>query len=514
MVHTTRILLCPPVEGESSRMKYISPTTPKAHQLEYRKRVASKPCAPSDQDVFAVLAEMGTGKSKMVLDEWQDYVAAGRLENLVVVAPKGSYRNWFEDRSADQPSEMRRHLDPALFERVAWASWVSGGGKRARAAVDNLLRTRGRPRALFVNTEAMSTVDDCILVVSEFVEMGPTMAVVDESTMIKSPKADRTKNVVRATQGARVKRILTGLVTPRSPLDLFSQFEFLDWRILGFKSYYAFRAVHAVLQRMEVGGRRFDVVVGYRNVDELRDKIAPYSYRVLKEDCLDLDPKTYVTRDVELTKEQKKRYAEVKLFATTQLSESAHVVATSVITQMIRLHQIVCGHAVDENGVIHDVPSKRPKAVLNVLEEHAGKAIVWVTYRHELKKIADAIRKEYKSDEIVAEFHGGNISSRGDEERRFLSDPRCRFMLSTQQAGGRGNTWVVADLVIYAANSHDLEMRMQSEDRTHRQGQTKPVTYVDLVADGTVEGKIIKSLRNKINMATEITGENYREWII
>jgi SNF2 family DNA or RNA helicase len=267
------------------------------------------------------------------------------------------------------------------------------------------------------------------------------------------------------------------------------------------------------LERAKVYVQMVPIVKSYKNLDELHAKIAPYSYRVTKDECLDLAPKIYMTRDVELTDEQRRMYDEMRRTATAEL-DGQHVVARAVVTKMLRQQQILCGHATDESGRVLRVKSNRIEQLLEVLDEHEGKAIVWSTWRPEIEDIVAAIQREYDSREIVAQFHGGNASTRGDEERRFLSDPACRFMVSSQATGGFGNTWIVADLVVYSSNNHDLELRDQSEDRAHRKGQTRSVTYVDLVAQGTVDEKIISCLRRKIDLAAQINGDNYREWLI
>lgn len=350
------------------------------------------------------------------------------------------------------------------------------------------------------------------------------MMIVDESTTIKNDRAIRTKEVMALRPLADLRRILTGMISPRSPVDLYSQFEFLDWRILGHESIYTFKRRYCVLEEMRVFGgldkkgkpkfRKIDVTVGYKNLPELQTKIAPYSYRVLKADCLDLPPKIYSPfRYVEMTEEQKRLYNDLVLFSTAELRSAVHITTTMIITKMLRLHQITCGHTVDEEGNMHDVKSNRIDELMQVIEEHSGKAIIWVNYRREIEKIVETLEKEYGKGS-VAQFHGGNKKTRGISEGSFLSNPFCRFMVATQSAGGRGNTWVNASLVIYFSNNYDLEMRMQSEDRSHRDGLKHSVTYVDLVAQGTVDEKILKALRKKLDMTTLISGENYREWII
>lgn len=495
---------------------YFPKTTPRQHQRDALAALAKR---PAGEDVFAWLMEMGTGKSKVILDEWGARVTAGELRDLLIIAPAGAYRNWWRVDDED-PGEVQKHLGGDLYERVVLCPWISGAGKTHQSMVESALRQTDRPRIFVMNVEALSTVSAAQEACRTFLRGGRGMIVVDESTSIKGFNSRRTLQLIggkKVTQGimdlAPARRIATGLVAPRDPLDLWSQFAFLDWRILGSRSFYGFRSRYAIMKKMDVGGRRFDIVVGYRDVEELHQRIAPWSFRCLKEDCLDLDPKTYSTREVTLTPNQVRMYKELKEHATAALDATTFVTATQVITQLLRLDQLLCGHVVDEQGGVHDVTENRTSEVLQLLGEHSGKAIIWTAYDRCVRKLAAAIEKEF-GKESVACFWGANRTTRGEDEQRFKTDPRCRFMVATPGAGGRGNTWVVADLVIYHSNTDNLEHRAQSEDRAHRDGQTKPVHYVDLVARGTVDEKKLKALRAKINMATVINGDNYREWLI
>lgn len=501
-------------------MSYTPKLPLRAHQITALELTRGK-------KVFAYLCEMGTGKSAMVLAEWGERVEAGTCDDLLVLAPAGSYLNWCIDKSDEQPSQLRAHLPSELFSRLLIGVWESGAGVGAKARLAHVLQARNKPRFLAVNVEALSSTERARQVCADFLSVPGrrTMFVVDESTVIKNDSAIRTKEVLGLARLANMRRILTGLVTPRSPLDLFSQFEFLDLRILGYSSIYPFKHRYCVMNKVWAPGvkedrdgkkkpRKIDVIVGFKNVEELNKKIAPYSYRVLKEDCLDLPPKIYLRREVELTKEQERLYKELVEFSTAQLNEVVHVTATMIITKLLRLHQLVCGHTVDEaTGEEHDVKSNRITSLKELLEEHAGKVVIWSNYRREIVKIVEMLEKEY-GEGSVAQFHGGNKNIRGAQEIEFLSNPVCRFMVSTQSAGGRGNTWVAANLVVYFSNNHDLELRMQSEDRCHRDGLKHAVTYVDLVAPNTIDDKILKALRKKLNMATLISGEGYREWLI
>jgi Mesyanzhinovviridae DNA helicase len=516
-----------------------------AHQREAVERARRNPVA------FAHLAETGCGKSVAVLAEWQERLGPDDLLDLLVIAPKGSLRNWYVDRG-DDPCELRRHLDPRLTRDLVVAD-NRPGAARARAR-ERLLAEKRFPRALFVNVEALSLGrrSKAEKLCAEFLTSRKrAMLVVDESTVMRNRSAERTRSLLRLGQLARSRRILTGLVTPRSPLDLFAQFNFLDPRILGCSNFTVFRSRYAdvrVLCRepdalidlrlqqtcrrrrvavpnhmtrtqkvhkiLELGGwiQHAPIVEGYKNLSELRRRIAPYSHQVLKSQCLDLPPKNYVVREVELTDEQRRVYDEVRDDATSQLRSGSHVTALTALAQITRLQQVAFGYVRDEEGKLHDIESGRAAALLEALEEHEGKAVIWTVHQPEVRQVREALAGKY-GEKTVALFTGGNADTRAEDEKRFLSDPECRFMVATA-AGARGNTWVVADLVIYAANSWDLEFRHQSEDRSHRIGQRRAVTYVDLVAPDTVDELILRALRRKIDLTREITGENWRDWVI
>jgi SNF2-related domain len=506
---------------------YRSPTKPKAHQLAALAACRAKPPVPCPNDVFAYLMDMGTGKSKVVLDEWGHMATNGGPRDLLVIAPKGSVRNWYEDKGdlPEQWSELRKHVDPEFLERLVHHTWVGGG-----VAWEKKMRTllaahtdKQRPRALFVNVEALSHSDEALKLCLDFVIQRGAHVVVDESTTIKGDSS-RTEAAVRIGEMTSSKRILSGLWTPKSPLDLYYQCQFLDQRILGQTNFFTFKRRYAILQKGQVfigidpktgekKFRKFDQVVGYRDVERLQERVGKYSYRVLKKDCLDLEPKVYTMRDVELTPDQKRMLRELKEFGFSEIRDDRYVTTDMVIKQIIRELQICCGYVMDDERVLHEVKENRTAALLEILEEHNGKAIIWCPWRAPLQKIVKRLSEEF-GPQSVAQFHGGNVRSRGEEEKRFLSDPECLYMVDTQGAGMRGNTWVVADLVVYYANNYDLEQRDQSEDRAHRIGQTKSVTYVDLVAQGTREMKVIQALRKKIDLATLINKEGYRAWTI
>lgn len=478
---------------------YTPPYKPRAKQQE-----ALEKC--EGMEAFAYLMAMRTGKTKVCLDDYGRLELKEAVQNLFVIAPGGVYKTWV--------GACEEHLSADLRERSLVLVWESGPNANKKREIAAWRASKDRPRILLMNAEALSSVKEARALAEEFLADGPAMLAIDESTLIKNPASQRTKYInAKLAPLARYRRILSGLPTPKDPLDIYSQFEFLNWRILGHRSFYSFRARYAVMVQEYFGGRSIPVVKGFRDLDDIQQRIGDFSFRCLLEDCYDVPAKQYVMREVELTPEQKRLYAEMRDFATAQLNASDHVTATVVIAQIARLHQILCGHTVDENGIEHAIPENRTSTILDILEEYDGKAIIWCAYGFDINKVSAALRKRYGEDSTSC-FWGGNQGSREAEEARFKTDPSCRFMVATAAAGGRGRTWTVAKLTIYASNTDDLEHRSQSEERTQGVGEDEKSVYIDLVAPGTVDEKRIYALRNKINLAAAVTGDAWREWLV
>jgi SNF2 family DNA or RNA helicase len=335
---------------------------------------------------------------------------------------------------------------------------------------------------------------------------------IDESTTIKTPTAKRTKNIIGLGKYAKYRRIMTGSPVTKNPLDLYSQCEFLDPWLLDFTSYYAFRNRYAEMKTMHLRGRSIQVVSEFKNLGELSETVKTFSYRVLKEDCLDLPPKNWIKRYITLTPEQKKVYDQMKKAAIAVLNGKVTSTMT-VLTQLMRLHQITCGHFTADDGSVQTINSNRIKELMNILEETEGKAIIWANYQKDITQIVESVEKEYGPGSVVDYYGLTAQEDRQDNIRQFQSDPKCRFLVGTPSTGGYGITLTAANTVIYYSNGYDLEKRLQSEDRAHRIGQKKNVTYIDIIAEDTVDEKIVKALRDKINIASEVLGEELKEWI-
>ena len=477
--------------------KYIFFSAPYDHQREAFE-------ASADAQSFALLLDMGTGKTKVTLDTVGYLFEKSAVEFVLVVAPKGVIANWVP--------EIEAHLPPRIEREVVL--WNPSLSKKRRDELNELHTKSPKLKFLLMNVEAFSTKKGTD-VAELFVNRFKTFMVVDESTTIKNRRAKRTKALCAVGRGAVYRRILTGSPVTRSPLDLFSQMAFLDPKILGFSSYYAFQGRYSIVSRRTMGAHSFNQVVGFRRLDELTEKLSEHSYRVKKEDCLDLPDKVYTKREIALTPEQKRAYDQMKKLALARLDSGELSTTKNVLTQIMRLQQICCGNLTDDAGVIHSLPSNRIEALLDICDELQGKALIWATWTMDIRSIADALRDRY-GVQAVATLHGETPDSDRQQIVENFQDQQSelRFLVGHPKTGGYGLTLTAASTVIYYSNSYDLELRVQSEDRAHRIGQTNKVTYVDLIVPGTIDEKIVKSLRAKINVADQILGEDARDWLL
>jgi len=480
-------------------MNYKFKTKPYAHQITALEKSWNK-------EVFAYFMEMGTGKSKVLIDNIAMLYDKGKIDGALIIAPKGVYQTW---NDIEIPTHLPKHIE---FKKVLWKSSFIKGGKIVSLEADPLFESGHELHILIMNVEALSTKNG-VSFAETFLSCHKTLMAIDESTTIKNPDAIRTKSIVNLGRQAKYRRILTGSPVTKSPLDLYKQCEFLDPCLLDYTSYYAFRTRYAVLKTANFGGRSIQLVVGYRNLDELSKKLEPFSYRVLKEDCLDLPDYVYTKRIIQLSKEQKKIYDSMKQIALAAMDGKVMTTATALV-QLMRLHQITCGHFTADDGSIKEIKNERLDALIDILREVENKAVIWAHYRYDINAIIKAVEKEFGKDSYVT-YYGDTPQSERQNNIKLLQDPnsKVKFLIGTPQTGGYGITLTEANTMVYYSNGYDLEKRTQSEARINRHGQVRKMTYVDIMAEDTVDEKIVKALRKKINIASQIMGEELKEWI-
>jgi SNF2 family DNA or RNA helicase len=476
---------------------FLFKTKPYEHQLTALEK-------SNVEENYGLFMEMGCGKSKVVIDNFAQLYLKEKINAVLVVAPKGVYDNWCA-------KEIPTHLPEEIQTCVV--KWTSRETKKSKIELEEIMSSMPKLKILVMNVEALSTKKG-VQTASAFVNNNKCMFIIDESTTIKNPKAKRTLNAIRIGKYAHYRRILTGSPVTKSPLDLYSQCFFLDPALLGFSSYYAFRARYANLLESSYGGRTFKYVSNYKNLDELNETLEKFSYRVLKKDCLDLPDKVYIKRNIEMTQEQKRLYDDLKKRAIAELQEGT-VTVKNVMTKIIRLHQISCGFVTTDDQEYTEIPNNRINELLEILEETDGKVIIWANYRYDIRRIHRTLREKFGSLSTVC-YYGDIVQS--DRELAISEfqnpDSPVRFFVANTQTGGYGLTLTQASTVVYYSNNYDLEKRLQSEDRAHRIGQENKVTYIDIVCERTVDEKIVRALRKKQSLAQSIMGEEqWKDWL-
>jgi len=476
-------------------MFYKFKTKPYAHQLKALQM-------SWDREVFAYFMEMGTGKSKVLIDNMAMLYDRGKINGALIIAPKGVYKNWYD-------SELPTHLASHIETKIGF--WKAMRSKSEDKELNKVFSTGVELHILIMNVEAFSTKKG-LEFAQKFLWSHNALITVDESTTIKNPGASRTKNIIKLSRYAKYKRILTGSPVTKSPLDLYTQCFFLNPDLLDHSSYYTFRTRYALMRNINVGARSVNVVVGYKNLAELSEKLKPFSYRVLKDDCLDLPPKTFLKRTIQLSDEQKRIYKQMKTLALAELNGKI-TTTVNVITQLMRLQQITCGHFTADDGSVQLLKNNRVDELMDVLEEVEGKAVIWAHFRQDIRTIVASIEKKYPGS--VVTYYGDTTTDERQSAIKLIQDKdsKVRFLVGTPQTGGYGITLTGASTMIYYSNGYDLEKRQQSEARIDRIGQEKPMTYIDIICEDTVDDKIVLSLRKKVNIATEIMGEELKAWI-
>jgi len=477
-------------------INYKFKTKPYAHQITALEKSWNK-------EVFAYFMEMGTGKSKVLIDNISMLYDKGKINGALIIAPKGVYQNWYD---TEIPVHMADHIEKDV---VLWKAMIN---QKQQTELNKLFKSSEKLHILVMNVEAFSTKKGLDFA-AKFMSCHNTLMAIDESTTIKNPEAKRTKNIVALGKYAKYRRILTGSPVTKSPLDLYKQCEFLDEYLLDYGSYYAFRTRYAIMRSANFGGRSVQIVVGYRNLGELSQKLEPFSYRCLKEDCLDLPDYVYTKRVIQLSPEQKKLYQQMKILALAEL-DGKQMTTQSAMVQLMRLHQITCGHFTSDDGTIKEIKNERLDALVDILSEIENKAVIWAHYRHDISAIIKAVEKNFGADSYVT-YYGDTSNEDRQKAIKEIQDPSSpvRFIIGTPQTGGYGITLTGANTMIYYANGYDYEKRIQSEARINRAGQTRKMTYIDIIAEDTVDEKIVKALKNKMNIASKITGDELKDWI-
>jgi len=503
-------------------------TQPFAHQIRAFEKAQLT-------NVFANFSDQGTGKTWSSIAEIFALAQLGKIDRVLILAPKGVDANWTN-------IELPVH---APDEAAIVALWRPKETKKWKEEMTNFFASK-QVKILAMNWDAIAFKRG-YEVAEWFLSCGSGMIIADESQRIKNPKAKRTKAALKLAAKAKFKRILTGTPATRAPFDLWSQFAFLDERILNIPSYRAFCCRHAVMasgsdyemiaikqkikqkikrqylnanQEMieRLVNKRTPLIVKrdvngapmYLKLEEIQQKIEQHSFRVTKEECLDLPSKIYTQMFFELTTQQQKIYNELKYKLRLILDDDT-IQPLIKLTALQKMSQVCSGYFITQEGSTEKIEGANPK--LQLLEEklNGTPTIIWSIMRQESNDIVTVCKKLQLN---YVEYHGEiNDKDKAEAIKKF-QDGTAQIFIGRQQSAGLGLTLTAAQEVIYYSNSFNLEHRLQSEDRAHRIGQTTKVLYTDLIAEHTVECEMIRALQRKDDMARILVGDQLRQWLV
>jgi len=473
--------------------KYPYKTEPYKHQRDALQQSA-------EQTQWAYFMEMGTGKTKVTIDNIGYLSFKGRIDSVLIIAPKSVYTIW--------ETEINSHMPNAIKYKIH--KWNIDKQKDIEK-----LNKYEHLRIFLINVEALSTKRGFEACVDYLTKNKLNFVALDESTTIKNRSAKRTKNILGLRRLSHIRRILTGSPITKSPLDLFTQCQFLSPELLGFSSYLAFRNRYAEMTDIPVGSGRFiQVPKYYKRLEELEIKLKQFATRIRKDQCLDLKPKVRQKRYIELEGESKKIYDRLRTSALAIVEDST-ISFSNKLTEIIKLHQVCNGFTKDDEGKMLRLHDSKLKALDEVISETDGKIIIWANYLWNIHEIIHFLKSKYGEESTVSIFGEVSVEDRKTAVETFQNDSKVRFFVGNPTTGGFGLTLTACNTVIYYSNSYNLEVRMQSEDRAHRMGQTGTVLYVDIVAKNTLDEAIMKSLINKGQIAAKTLGEeDLRSWLL
>jgi len=496
-----------------------------------------------DEKAWALFFEQRCGKTRPTIETVAYQYRKGAIKALIVIADNGVHANWATDEL------------PNWIGSVPWRAVVYNAQKfstkRHKAEIVDVLNFRGL-KVLCITYDAAIT-ENGKAVLWSFLKHAAFM-VADESIACKSPTADRTKILIKAARFAKFIRILNGTPVDRSPFDVYSQIRFLDpdfWKVhLGIGSYGSFKAEFAEMitcktkPNAEGKSFEFETVKKYKHLDVLRDVLKKISSRVTRDDVFDLPPNVYGMRSYEMSPEQKRIYAELKTKLLAELGpeetcpscggtggvdyEGDHfdclgcggtgkvregrMSAVNAGVRLMRLQQVLNGYQQVDGEPLEDIPgpNRRLEALEAEIGQTAGPWIIWGRFQRDIDKAMDLVRGMGLK---AGAFDGRTPSDERTRVRQMFQAGEIEVFIGNPGAAGKGIRLTAANSMIYYANSFRLLHRLQSEDRAIAADVPRTFYVCDINCKGTFDDHVIKNLRSKIDVASQVTGDRLKVWL-
>jgi len=423
---------------------------------------------------------------------------AGQIIGVVILAPSGVHHDWAKDVIREAlPNVYPRGLE---YHVLDWMSSLAGSTRWARYVEDTLKK----PELVFFCADSNSLTSQRLRTyIENFIRSRSCLLVLDESHYFKNPHAKRTRFMMRVAKKAPFRRILSG--TPlTTPFDLWSQFNVLDPAILG-PHFVPFKTQYGIFEKKFFGPRVVNLVTGYKNLDDLKKKIAPHaSWRTFDETFPNNPGVAPLKRAYfELSSEYKKAYDQLAKEYILQL-EKGEVLVNNALVMMLRLHQVSRGFVNTDNGE-QPIPGKNNalERLLHEINERPGKKIlVWCRFTSDITAVMDSLT----TAGINCVRHDGQVTKeqRDLNKLAFQTDPAVRVVVGTPSTGGVGKDFSAGSVVIFYSHDYSLNNRIQAFDRVRGVNQDEVVEQVDLCAIGTVDERCMTLLGQHVDVISKI----------
>ena len=429
----------------------------------------------------ALLMEMGTGKTMTTIAIAGALFKHKKVKRILVVAPLSILGVW------EQEFQSFANFPYSLVV-------LTGSSKEKSTAIKTL--PKDELQIVVVNYESAWRIEKDLL------NFDADLIIADEAHKLKEARTSQSKAMHHLGDKARYKLLLTGTVITNREIDVFSQYRYLNPEIFG-NSFYAFR------------NRYFDMV-GYGNhtphfkssmLDEFLEKMHSIAFRVTKAECLDLPEVTEEIRTVELEPDAFKLYKCLEKESYAELNNS-EVSAVNVLTKLLRLSQVTGGHLTDDEGDTNVVSTEKIKALSDILDSAVSedkKIVIMARFVPELNDIQKLLEQKGIGYAVVR----GGVKNREDEIKRFQEDKNCKVFVGQIAAAGLGITLTAASTMVFFSLDYSMSNFEQAKARIHRVSQSEKCLYIYLVAKGTVDNKILKALRHKVDLAKTLV-DDYR----
>lgn len=465
----------PPKENFPAWYKFK--TKPMAHQ----RRALDFMWGKTDVALFMA---MRTGKTKTTIDWFTALKMENKIDHVLIFCPLSVRGSW--------ESQIKEHCPIDVLTGRYDLSKASGRTKQME------FNTSTEPfKAMMVGIESMAAGGASEWVRRYIADNGRVLCVVDESHMIKTHNANRTEKITVLGKLCEYRAILTGTPIAASPLDLYSQFRFLDPDIIGYSDFYSFKSRYAIM-----GGYENKQIIGYDNLEELMREVAQYTFQVNAEEVADLPPKVYMTREVQLSAAALKLYSDIKKHKIIE-HKGKQLVLSNALDRLTRLSLLVNGvMSTGEAGTFeYDwVSNAKLSELMDLIQENPVPTVIWATGRMELAMIVKTLNQ---AGHDTREIHGGI----GENDRIQAVDDfqsgKVNYLVANAATGGTGIKLSRARMLVYMSNSFKYVDRKQSEERaTDFLNPGESVCVVDFIATNTVDDQIIQpALKAKLDVA-------------